>query len=179
MQICQIWCGITRPCCAFNQYTGNSSRTLLVRFSLRHCSPHPMLHEAWANRYQIYNTQPTSIRSVDRPHHPQTQKGAPDCPWPCPRGRRPGGVGHFTQSHPTWGGLVPPSAGACSGRVLLCFLQVGVEWGDMGRSFPLWAHMANGTGAGACKSMLQHEMLQCSCCSGWGLQVPRTLGMFY
>ena len=40
MQICQIWCGITRPCCAFNQYTGNSSRTLLVRFSLRHCNPH-------------------------------------------------------------------------------------------------------------------------------------------
>ena len=105
MQICQIWCGITRPCCAFNQYTGNSSRTLLVRFSFRHCSPHPMCmpHGAWANRYQIYNTQPTSIRSVDRPHHPQTKKGAPDCPWQCPRGRWPEGSGTLPQVTPLVG----------------------------------------------------------------------------
>ena len=80
---------------------------------------------------------------------------------------------------PHLGGLVPPSAGAGSGRVLLCFLQVGVEWGDMGRSFPLWAHMTNGTGAGACKNMLQHETLRCSCWFGWGLQVPHTLSMFH
>ena len=113
MQICQIWCGITRPCCAFNQYTGNSSRTLLVRFSFRHCSPHPMPHEAWANRYQIYNTQPTSIRSADRPYHPQTKKGAPDCPWPCPRGRRPEWVGHRVPQVTPLGGVGTPQ---CWGR---------------------------------------------------------------
>jgi hypothetical protein len=96
-----------------------------------------------------------------------------------PQGKTARGGWALYPKSPHLGGSVPPSAGAGSGRVLLCFLQVGVEWGDMGRSFPLWAHMTNGTGAGACKNMLQHETLRCSCCSGWGLQVPRTLGMFY
>ena len=55
---------------------------------------------------------------------------------------------------PHLGGLVPPSAGAGSEGAVLCLLQVGVEWGDMGRSFPLWAHMTNGTGAGTYKNIL-------------------------
>ena len=39
----------------------------------------------------------------------------------------------------------------------------------MGRSFPLWAHMTNGTGAGACKA----------CCSMKGCGVAVVLGGDY
>ena len=166
MQICQVWCGITRPCCAFDQYTGNSSRTLLVRFSFRHCSPHPMPHEAWANRYQIYNTQPTSIRSADRPHHPQTKKGAPDCPWPCPRGRRPEWVGHFTPSHPTWGGWYPPVLGQVQGGFFYVSCRwgwSGATWGARSRSGPTWRMgLALGPGKTCC------NMKRCGAAVGLG-----------
>ena len=85
----------------------------------------------------------------------------------------------FYPESPHLGGLVPPSAGAGSGRVLLCFLQVGVEWGDMGRSIPLWAHMPNGASAGACKlNTLGHETLRCNCWFGWDYKSPHTLTFY-
>ena len=80
---------------------------------------------------------------------------------------------------PHLGGLVPPSAGAGSGRVLLCFLQVGVEWGDMGPSIPLWAHMPNGTGAGACETFCNIKPCGATVGLGWDYKPPQTPGTFF